>query len=290
MTVEIPVRPVRRSNGQRAWHQTILSITGAQLLTLLWQKRQVMFATTRLELKKRYSGSILGQLWVVLQPVLFFSVYLFVYLLVFKIVAPGKNGLEYVLYIFCGLVPFMTFMEVFSASCIAIKQNAAMVRNVILPIEFIPFRTVCMALVPQAAGFGIVLILAIVGGKASWHLLWFPVVLALQILMFTGLALFMSSLGIVIPDLGYMSGIISIALMQVSPIAYTLDMLPHGAAVLVTYLNPLTPMMEMFRASIVDGRFPDPVLAVIYVVTSLGIFMFGNAAFARFKDLMDDYV
>src|SRR5258707_1634210 len=100
MTVEIPVRPVRRSNGRRVWQQTLLSITGAQLLTLLWQKRQVMFATTRLELKKRYSGSILGQLWVVLQPVLFFSVYLFVYLLVFKIVAPGKNGLEYVLYIF----------------------------------------------------------------------------------------------------------------------------------------------------------------------------------------------
>ena len=82
-----------------------------------------------------------------------------------------------------------------------------MIRNVILPIEFIPFRTVCMAMVPQAAGFGIVLLLAIVSGKASWHLLWLPIVLALQILMFTGLALFMSSLGIVIPDLGYMSGI-----------------------------------------------------------------------------------
>ncbi len=95
-----------------------------------------------------------------------------------------------------------------------------------------------MAMVPQAAGFGIVLILAIVSSrKASWHLLWFPIVLVLQILMFTGLALFMSSLGIVIPDLGYMSGVISIALMQVSPIAYTLDMLPHGAAVLVTYSN-----------------------------------------------------
>ena len=290
MSVDIPVRQVARHHERRRWYRSALQISGASLLWLLWRKRQVMLASTRLELKKRYSGSILGQLWVVLQPVLFFSVYLFVYLLIFKIVAPGKSSLDYVLYIFCGLVPFIAFMEVFSGSCTVIKQNAAMIRNVILPIEFIPFRTVCMAMVPQAAGFGIVLILAIVSGKASWHLLWFPIVLVLQILMFTGLALFMSSLGIVIPDLGYMSGVISIALMQVSPIAYTLDMLPHGAAVLVTYLNPLTPMMEMFRASIVDGRFPDPILAVIYVATSLGIFMFGNAAFARFKDLMDDYV
>ncbi len=88
-----------------------------------------MLASTWLELKKRYSGSILGQLWVVLQPVLFFSVYLFVYLLIFKIVAPGKSSLDYVLYIFCGLVPFTAFMEVFSGSCTVIKQNAAMIRK-----------------------------------------------------------------------------------------------------------------------------------------------------------------
>lgn len=290
MSIEAPIRPATARNDRPGWYRRVLQILGGELLQLLWHKRQVMVATTMVELKKRYSGSLLGQLWIFLHPVLFFSVYMFVYLLIFKVSAPGKSNLEYVLYIFCGLVPFLAFMDVFSGACVVIKQNTGMIRNVILPIEFLPIRAVWIAMVPQMAGLAIILILAFAGGTASWHLLWLPAVLVLQAFMFVGIALFMSSLGVAIPDLGHLSSIISIALMQISPIAYTLDMVPKGLAMFITYANPLTPMMQMFRASIVDGQWPSSETAALYVISSLVIFVFGNAAFARFKGTIDDHV
>lgn len=249
-----------------------------------------MLASTAVELKKRYSGSLLGPLWIFLHPLLFFGIYMFVYLLIFRVAAPGKSSLEYVLYVFCGLVPFLAFMEVFSASCVAIKQNTGIIRNVILPVEFLPVRTVLIAMVPEAAGLAIILILAVVGGLATWHLLWLPLVIVLQILMLTGIAMIMSSLGVAIPDLGYISGIISIALMQVSPIAYTLDMVPPSLVPFVAYANPLTPMMQMFRASIVDGRIPDLGLSLFFAISSILVFVLGVAGFTRFKDTIDDHV
>lgn len=289
MSVEAPIRQVRQAVDRPASRRAALEVTGIELLRLLWRKRRLMYATTTVELKKRYSGALLGQLWIVLHPILFLSVYMFVYLLVFKVSAPGKSGLEYVLFIFSGLVPFLAFMEVFSASCVAIKQNTAMIRNVILPIEFLPLRTVCMAMVAEAAGLAMVVIMAFALGAASWHLLWLPAVVILQALMFAGIALFMASLGVAVPDLGYISGIIAIALLLVSPIAYTLDMVPAGAR-FITYANPFTYMMEMFRASLVEGHWPRLDFAAVYVLSSLGTFAFGNAAFTRFRSTIDDHV
>lgn len=290
MSIEVRARPARQETAPQGRSLRALKAVGGGLLQLLWRKRRVMLASTMVELKKRYSGSLLGPLWIFLQPLLFFGIYIFVYLLIFKVAAPGKSSLEYVLYVFCGLVPFLAFMEVFSASCIAIKQNVGIIRNVILPVEFLPVRTVCIAMVPEAAGLAIILLLASVGGTASWHLLWLPVVIALQMLMLIGIAMIMSSLGVAIPDLMHVSGIISLALMQVSPIAYTLDMVPAGLLPFVTYANPLTPMMEMFRACIVEGRWPDPGLAAFYAGSAIFVFMLGVAGFARFKGTVDDHV
>lgn len=290
MTAEVPSRLLRPQEVRRGWRRQMPRLAGIELLGLLWRKRQVMLASTLVELKKRYSGSLLGPLWIFLHPLLFFGIYMFVYLLIFKVAAPGKSSLEYVLYVFCGLVPFLAFMEVFSASCVAIKQNTGIIRNVILPVEFLPVRTVCMALVPEAAGLAIVLVLALAGGTAGWHLLWLPVVIVLQALMLIGIAMVMSSLGVVIPDLVHVSGIISLALMQVSPIAYTLDMVPKVLVPWVTYANPLTPMMQMFRASIVEGEWPDAGLAWFYAASSILVFVVGVAGFARFKGTVDDHV
>jgi lipopolysaccharide transport system permease protein len=190
---------------------------------------------------------------------------------------------------FCGLVPFLAFVDVFAAACVVIRQNTGVIRNVILPIEFLPLRVVFTAMITQMAGLGLILVMACFAGTASWHLLWLPAVLVLQFFLFSGIAMFMASLGVAILDLGPMSGVIATLLMQISPIVYTLSMVPKSILFLV-YLNPLAPMMEMFRESIVEARWPNPTIAAVFVVTSLGVFVLGHAAFARFKDTIDDHV
>ena len=85
----------------------------------------LLVAITRVELNEEVAGSVLGP--VVADPAagLLLSVYLFVYLVVFKVRFPGFSQIDYVLYVFCGLVPFLGDIEATNASVLSIKAEHA---------------------------------------------------------------------------------------------------------------------------------------------------------------------
>src|ERR1700730_4201513 len=142
---------------------------------------------TRVELKKRHAGSVLGLAWVVLQPALLLSVYLFVYMVVFPYRFPGFSRMDYVLYVFCGLVPYLGFMEALTTGALSIRQNIHLVKNVMLPIELIPVRSVLVGMASQFVSIGLVLVLLAGDRTLTWHVLWLPAVVALQALWLVGL-------------------------------------------------------------------------------------------------------
>src|SRR5438874_9833957 len=102
---------------------------------IILRNRALLAAITRVELAKRHAGSALGMAWVVLQPGLLLSVYLFIYMVVFPVKLQNFSEFEFVLYVFCGLVPYLGFMEAVTTGALSIKQNMHLVKNVMLPIE-----------------------------------------------------------------------------------------------------------------------------------------------------------
>src|SRR5207247_9610926 len=71
-----------RHQGAQARRAGVILASAApsRAARLLVRHRRVLAATTRVEIEKRYSGSFLGLVWVVLYPVLFLCIYLFLYL------------------------------------------------------------------------------------------------------------------------------------------------------------------------------------------------------------------
>ena len=84
------------------------------MVRLIAQHSRILSAVTRVELAKRYSGSVLGKAWLVLYPLILLSVYLFVYLVVFKVQFEGGGPLGYAIFVFSGLIPYIGFMEAVS--------------------------------------------------------------------------------------------------------------------------------------------------------------------------------
>jgi lipopolysaccharide transport system permease protein len=111
-----------------------LSTASRDMLGLIYRYRRLLVSITRVELAKRHAGSLLGIAWVVLQPALLLCVYLFVYMVVLRLRFEGFSRLDYVLYVFCGLVPYLGFMEALTTGALSIKQNIHLVKNVMLPI------------------------------------------------------------------------------------------------------------------------------------------------------------
>src|SRR6185295_8106709 len=113
-----------------------------RMVGIIYRYRRMLAAITKIELAKRHAGSVLGTAWVVLQPALLLSVYIFVYMVVLRMRFEGFSRFDYVLFVFCGLVPYLGFMEALTTGALSIKQNIHLVKNVMLPIELIPVRSV----------------------------------------------------------------------------------------------------------------------------------------------------
>ena len=257
-------------------------------LMLILDNKGVLLATTKIELKKRYSGSFMGKVWVVLYPTLFLAIYLFVYLVVFKMRFPGYSELDYVVYVFSGLVPFIGLMESLNTGVVSIKQNMHLVKNILFPIELIPVRVVLISMVSEFVGLGLLLILAGTNGSLSFQLVMLAYAILLQFLFLMGLVWFFAAVGILVPDMGYFVGLFMLFLLFVSPIGFKPDMVSGSASIMV-YGNPVFYMTEPFRISVIDSYIINYKVLLVSTVMSVFSFILGAAFFHRFKMFLVDY-
>jgi len=252
------------------------------------RNRRLLAAITRVELAKRHAGSVLGMTWVVLQPGLLLSVYLFVYMVVFPARMQSFKQFEFVLYVFCGLIPYLGFIEALTTGGLSIKQNIHLVKNVMLPIELIPVRAVLVGMASQFVSIGIVLILSAMGRAVSWHIVWLPVIVLLQMMWLVGLTWVLASLTVALPDITYFVNLFVFLLMFISPIGFRPEDIPAGFR-WVTVINPIYYMTAMYRGVILQQNGPTMTVIAVYVVMCVVTFAVGGAFFMRFKGVLTDY-
>ncbi|MCI0654564.1 MAG: ABC transporter permease, partial [Methylococcaceae bacterium] len=117
-------------------------------------------------------------------------------------------------------------------------------------------------------------------GLPNLTALLFPVVL-LPLLLFTlGISWFLASLGVYLRDVGQFIGIITTALLFLSPIFYPITALPEGYRPLVL-VNPVALVIEQARGVLIWGQPPDWLSYGGYFTGSLLIAWLGFAWFQK---------
>ena len=267
---------------------TALASASQQSAAVILSNRRLLMSITRVELQKKYAGSVLGFGWVFLQPILLLCVYLFIYLIVFDVRFPGFSTFDYVLYVFCGLVPYLGFMEALTTGGLSIRQNIHLVKNVMLPIELVPVRTVIVGMTSQFVSLVFVILLLAGSGDLTFHILWLPIVIFLQLLALIGLTWILAGLTVALPDVTYFVNLFTFLLMFISPIAFRLEMLPPNFT-WVAHLNPVHYMIKVYRDSMLNGQFPSALEITVYAGGSLLMFALGAVFFRAFKGVLVDY-
>lgn len=256
---------------------------------LIFRNRLLLYRTVKQEFTKRYAGSVLGLVWLIGQPLLMLAAYASVFVFVFK----AKFGLfdtnEYVLMIFCGLIPFFGFSEALGSGTGSIVSNPSLIKNTLFPIELVPVRAVLSAHGIQAVATIMLVIAVILVGRLSVTILWLPILWILQLMFLFGLLWVLSALNVFIRDLQQIIGALLMLLMMISPIAYTLDMVPEQLRPMIT-ANPIAHFIFCYQSVIFLGA-PPPVesFLVIFLGAPL-MFYAGFALFRRLKPVMTDYV
>jgi ABC-type polysaccharide/polyol phosphate export permease len=132
------------------------------------------------------------------------------------------------------------------------------------------------------------LLLVAADRSLSWHVLWLPAVVVLQVMWLAGLTWVLASITVALPDVSYFVNLFVFLLMFVSPIGFKPEMLPKGFGWTI-YLNPIFYMTEMYRDSMLNQERATLTIGIVYVAMCLTTFALGSAFFERFKSVLADY-
>jgi len=257
-------------------------------LALLFQHRGLIGRSVASELKYKTAGTSLGLMWLILTPVLLLTVYSVVYLFVFRVRPPNMTEVQYVMYIFCGLVPFLAISEGLMAGLTSLSAHTAMLGSTVFPVEILPVRAVLASQSGLAVGVGVLAICGLLLDTVSIWWLLVPVVVLLQLMFLIGLGWIFALIHLLIKDMQNVLGIVIMILLILSPVAYTPDMLPASLKVVI-WANPAAYYVVLYQQILGSGIRPSIVVLAIAMTLSFTVFIVGYAMFRRLKAVLTDY-
>jgi lipopolysaccharide transport system permease protein len=259
----------------------------------LWRHRQLIIHTTQSDIRARYTGSMLGLTWAILNPLLLLSVYVLIYVAILKVRVPSGQGsaFEYTLIIFAGLIPWFGFSEATAASVNSIVANSGLLHNTGFPAAVLPIKAVLSSMLSQAVGLALLILCLLSVSHANVYWFFLPAAVAVQLMWSFGLGWILAVLNVFVRDLGQAISTVLLFLMLVSPIAYTEDFVtqePLKFALL--YLNPISYLIALYRVPLIFGQ-PPPALALgVASAVALLLFWGGFRFFVRIRPYLPDHV
>jgi ABC-type polysaccharide/polyol phosphate export permease len=260
-------------------------------LRQLLRYRSLIASLVARELKARYRGSVLGFFWSFVNPLLSLLIYTFV----FTVVMPGvrPQTLEpYALFMFCGILPWTWFSSSLLEASTVLIAGGNLIRKVLFPAEVLPLVTVFSGLVHFCFGLPIVVLFLIAYRVPAepLDLVWFPVIVFIQLVLTAGLALLVSALTVHFRDLRDLLQNLLTLWFFATPIIYPLAMVPASAQPLLN-LNPFTHLAVAYQEVLfVPGPFTQVWRLAAAAVAAAVAFAAGYFVFDRLRDTLVEEV
>jgi len=244
----------------------------------VWAYRELLYFFVWRDVKIRYKQTVIGVLWVVLQPVLNMLVFTLFFGRLAKL---PSDGLPYPVFYFAALVPWAYFSYALGMTTNAVVDNQRLITKVYFPRLILPISTALSGLVDFAIGFVVLAIFTFAYGlKPTLAALWLPVLLLLAVFTALGVGLWLSALNALYRDVRYVIPFVVQFWMFASPVAYPSSLVPARWRWLYG-LNPMAGVIDGFRWAITGrGQAPGLLLlassAVVALVLIGGLFFFNR--------------
>ena len=243
--------------------------------------------------KQRFFGSALGYVWQLVRPLLLFLV-LYVFFTQVARVGAGE-GPSYDFYgaqLLGAIVLFTFFGEATIGAVRSVVDNEALVRKIQFPRMVIPLSIVLLAFFNLCLNLIVVTIFALLAGvrpMLSW--LELPPIVALLVILCTGIAMLLSALFVYFRDIQPIWEVLTQVIFYASPIIIPIAVVQqHLSASLVRIymLNPLAVIFQQFRHAFINHATPSAAAllgskAALLVPIAIvgGIFVIGFYVFNR---------
>lgn len=261
------------------------SWTGLDLKEV-WAYRELLFFLTWRDVKVRYKQTLLGAAWAILQPL--FTMLIFS-LFFGRLAGIKSDNIPYPIFAYAGLLPWTFFSNAVTNSGNSLVGSANLITKVYFPRIIVPAAAVCAGLVDLAIAFLILIALMIYYSVAlSWGLLLLPLFILLVTLLATGAGMWLSALNVKYRDIRYALPFLIQLWMFASPVIYPSSIVPDKWR-WALWLNPLTGIIEGFRAALFNRKFDAAAIAVAAALT-FALLICAAYAFRRTEDSFADII
>jgi lipopolysaccharide transport system permease protein len=238
----------------------------------LWRSREVVVRLGQRDIIVRYRQTVLGVVWVILQPVLSAGIFSLVFGTVAKL---SSDGFPYFLFSLGGMLAWNLFANTLSRASASLLSNQSLVAKVFFPRLLVPISTAASVLLDFSVGLllGIVL-LFVYHVNPGWPVLLIPVWALLVAMLGMGIGTAASALMVKYRDVGYVLPWLVQILLYAAPVAYALSAVPTNLRWLFE-INPITWFLEAFRWSLLGAEAPPLWQVFGLVVVSCLVFFLG---------------
>ncbi|KJR40754.1 ABC-2 type transporter [Candidatus Magnetoovum chiemensis] len=238
----------------------------------------------RRQLESRYSGSLIGLFWSVVNPLAMFLTYSFIFTLVFKARLSANGGTEnFALWLLCGILPWAFFSETIALSLSVIIDNKNLITKTVYPSELLPIGSVLSNVVNHAIIFVVIFIIVIVmERRVSLTIFFLPIFFSLLVVFVTGLSWIVSALNVYVKDIEHIVSVVINFWFFYTPIIYDPSMLPERFLFFLK-LNPMFHLVQGYRFSILGVSAPSLSALVLLTIETLITLVIGGLIFKRLK-------
>jgi lipopolysaccharide transport system permease protein len=253
-----------------------------------WHHHQLALVLAHRNIKARYTQTLLGSIWIVIQPILLTGVFTLIF---GALLAVPTDGMPYILFAFSGTVIWSSFQRALSDTGMSLATNSVIVMKVYFPRILVPISTILTALVDLVPVYLLLVIFIIIKGWfAGWPVLLSPIFLLLAMTMALGLGFIITSLDAVFRDIRLVVPTILQLAMYLTPVMFSESIAPRRLRWLF-HLNPMLGLVEGFRWTLIaHAKAPamsDLAWSTAFAVLSL---VLGIVVFTRLENFAVDRI
>ncbi len=261
---------------------------------LWWTKFDLLRTLVRRDLEARYKGSVLGNLWPLLNQLSQLLIYTYVFSIILKVKLslkglPADNNIVFGLWLFAGLLPWIAFTGGLLQSATSVIGQTNLVKKVVFPLALLPLVPILSTFIESAFGLAALIVLvgisshSLHGTLALLPLVWLP-----QLLLTAGLGYFTAGLTVFLRDIPQTLGVIINLWFYLTPIVYPASVIPEAWRNWVFYLNPLAAIAEVYRDLVLVGEVTHWLEWAIAWGISVVVFLAGLWVYRKLRPAFAD--
>jgi ABC-2 type transport system permease protein len=244
----------------------------------LFHQRDILTEMTFKQFRASYSGAMLGLWWAIIIPFILAVCINIIFTNVFKI-----NIENFTFFVLSGILPWLFFSAAVVEATNSFLTDAAMFRQKMLPLEFVPFKFVLSNFLSFLIGIVFLLPFFIISNNQVITVLPALIfVFIFNLIFILGLSLIFAVLNVYSRDIIHFLSVGLMVWFWITPVFYSLNMVPYPYR-WISILNPMTYYITSYRSILFYGKLPSWPVAVTGIVLAL-IFMAAGSLFLIKKE------